>query len=494
MLVVIWGINISDELIKILSFVVPAITLSILVLNIISNKKTSFIGSLLFLASLFALLVRNVHLPFFQNLNNQYFNPIPYINRYIYIAILLGFIVSLLSYIFHTKDNNTKQLILREAKKYEQTNVLAYINKRGKLLQVSKRIHEMVYNPQKDLALKLVEVGSEAFGPKGVMKKIINYSAKLNEAVDYKFIFDNNLEVIIRMVKKEIQYKEKLIGYILLDPIVTNEYNEDYNDLKRSFYIYLDLLDEPLAYFDEEQKAYVASRNLMHYLQTENNTIPLEQLRQIMHKDDLGIFDSRQIEANKYQKIQYRLLTANGYAWFEEGFGSFFGKKYIVTKKINAEESNAINIGTYKNYVAKIEENISNNLVFSIALLNLHTVPELISEYGKDFANLVLNRYFEKISSGVLKDRLSIYKVSNTEFALIIEGEEYYDVVVRDLHSNSSNLLSQEIVINKNKVVVKAHVAMVLSKQVANLDAQKIMKVAFETIKEASDPKFLKEY
>lgn len=494
MLVIIWGINISNNLILILSFVLPAIALTTLVLDCISNKKTNFLGGFFFLVSLAALLIKNVKIPFFQELNSKLLTSIPYSNWIILAITVLGVIFSGLFYLIHTQDTLRKQLVLKTAKIYEQTNVLAYISKKGGLIQLSKKLHELVYSRQKDLALKSVEVGEAKIGPKQVMKNIIKYNAKLNEALDYKFIFENNLEVVLRMVKKEILYNEKLIGYILLDPSVSSEYSESFNEIKRSFYIYLDLLDEPIAYFDEEENGYVASRNLMRSLQTEENIIPLDQFRHIMHKDDLAIFDSRQIEANKYQQVQYRLLTANGYAWFEEGAGNFFGKKYIIMKKIALEESDDLNFGTYKNYVARVEENIANNLNFSIALLNIHTLPSLIQEQGKDYANLVLNHFFAKINNGVLKDRVQIYKVANIEFALLIEGEEYYDLMVRSLVSNTADIMMQEIVINKNKTKVEAHVGLVSSKELPQLDAQKIMKAAFDTMKEASDPEFLKEY
>lgn len=480
-------------LIPILLFVSLGLALSFIVANIIANKKAPIVSIVLFVITLAAVLMKYVVQ--LQTYYQQFLANLPKIDWIYYGVAFVNVFVAVVCFISNTKAVVMKNLVFQQAKLYEQTNVLAYISKRNHLLQASKKLHELLNNDQKDLKLKSLVIENEVIEPKKIQKKWIACAGKVNEVVTYQFVFENNLNVSLKMIKKEIFVGRKLIGYIMLDGMTSvDECNDSIKDLKRSFYIYFDLIDEPVAYYDEDERAYIISRNLMEYFRLEENTIPLDQFRHMLHADDLELYDKRATEANKNQRIQYRLSTKSGYAWFEEGSGNFFGKNFIVLKKINVEDGGAITMGNYKTFTTRVEEAIEAKKVFAIVLLNIHTLPQLIQEQGKDYANIALTKYFEKINQGVLKDQVEMFKIGAIEYALIIEGQEYFELLIRDLNNNVSEVLHQEFFINKTKTEMEAQLGMVLSKDIALPEARTMIKAAFDALKEATDPEFLNDY
>jgi hypothetical protein len=57
-----------------------------------------------------------------------------------------------------------------------------------------------------------------------------------------------------------------------------------------------------------------------------------------------------------------------------------------------------------------------------------------------------------------------------------------------------SEIMMQEIYVNKVLARVEAQVGMVLSKDISNPEARAMIKAAFDSLKEATDPEFLKDY
>ncbi|MDD4212682.1 MAG: hypothetical protein PHY42_04730 [Bacilli bacterium] len=477
----------------ILSFAGLGLAFGFIVANIIGNKKTCVVSIIFFVIALVVHLAK--HVQQLQTYYNQFLGNIPYLKLIGFGIIGLALIISLISYITAAKKKNEEAVVFRQAKLLENTNVLVYMSPNGRVLQISKKLNELLHNSQKELALKTLTINDEVVDHKKIDKNLFKYGKKTNEPMLFQFLLNNNLTINMKMVKKEVYLSRKLVGYILLDAMTSvDECNENMTNLKRSFYIYFDLMDEPVAFFDEDQKNYVASRNLMEFLRVEENQIPLDQMRQIMHPDDLPIFDGKKVETDKYSRIQYRLSTKTGYSWFEEGSGNFFGKNFTVLKKIKVEDGSNLTFGTYKAFVSQVEANIEAKKTFAIALLNLHSIPELSQTKGKEFANIALTKYFAKINNGVLKDQVQMYKIGAIEYALIIEGQEYFELLIRDFNNNVSEIMMQEIYVNKVLARVEAQVGMVLSKDISNPEARAMIKAAFDSLKEATDPEFLKDY
>ena len=80
------------------------------------------------------------------------------------------------------------------------------------------------------------------------------------------------------------------------------------------------------------------------------------------------------------------------------------------------------------------------------------------------------------------------------EYALVISDVSLLNVIKRDLTSDSSFLTSSDINLNNLSVRVEAEVGIVDTDEVDNVNSKDMTRIAFDMLKQASDPSYSKCY
>jgi hypothetical protein len=76
----------------------------------------------------------------------------------------------------------------------------------------------------------------------------------------------NNQEVLLNLEKKIVKAKDKTIGFVLINQKLTlSEVFKDtvHIDYKKRLKVFFDLLDEPVAHFDQEKNKYILSSQMV---------------------------------------------------------------------------------------------------------------------------------------------------------------------------------------------------------------------------------------
>lgn len=479
--------------VQLFSIIGVGLSFGFILANLFANRRFSIIAFLIFLI-VGALYVVKYYLIGWYG---TYFAAIPNVETYFLIASGLTFVVSFASFVITNGKTNVNALLFKYAVGYENTNVLAYVSKTHKILQASKKMEDILnYKTKgKQFALNVAVMDDEKLDLKKLEKSLAHCGGKLNEVVYFYFTFSNALMLELEVIKKKVMKGRRCVGYVLIDHTVSNSYKiEVQKEFKKNLYIYLDLFNAPVAYFDSEDKKYIVSHVLMDMVGFESNQINQEDFVKMMHPSDVQLYQARKIEENILNKVHYRLQTTNGYVWFEEGFARYFGRDFILMKRTEMAGTSRVVFGNYKSMLNRVVGLCTDKTSFGLILMNITNITQISAAMGKEFGDILLSKFFTKVLTGSLKDQIQMFKLGSTEYGLVVENAEYMQLVVRNLHNNTSELLSQDIVINKTNYRIECELGIVSSLDFEKCDAREIMKAAFDTLKEASDPDFLKDY
>ncbi len=249
------------------------------------------------------------------------------------------------------------------------------------------------------------------------------------------------------------------------------------------------MLPEPLAYFDEKKQGYVLNQAMKKELQVSTDLLTTATLKEKMNEEDQPTYMVNQKATSG--EVYYRLKTASGESWFEELHAVYQHQLCIVLRKNIGMN---VNIGSFKELNQQLENWIEQKKDFYFIVLNLVSIEKITSTQGKDFADICTAKYFAKIFNGPLKDGLSIYRLGNTEYALLIEESEYYDLILRQLANKSCELVYQEFFINKIRMTIHGKMGMVSSKDVSSLSPRSIANAAFDMVQQASSLNYEEDY
>src|SRR5690554_728102 len=479
---------------ELLSIVLVVLSFGFVITHLVVNKRFSIMAFLIFAIVLLAHLMK-----YFDKTNyDKYLGNIDNINLYFAIGSGVSLLVSKLFFFKSVFRNNGIRKTYENGIFFEETRVLAYITKGNKLCRYSQKLEE-IFKAQKQkheqFQLKSIRHNDKEIKIKKLEKALAK--AEVDKVHKFVFTYANNFVLDLEVVKREIlNKKDKVVGYVLVDNTKVDGYRtEASKEFKRYLFIYLDLLEKPIAYLDEDSGAYVLSNSLRKLMNSDQNELTPYELRDYMHPEDIFSYETKKDEDHKINQLFYRLRCGDDYLWFEESSGTFFGKNFILTRRVDSYTMvERLNFGGYKAMVKAVSHLTESNAIFSIAMLSFANIDELVSKRGQVLTDILINKFFIKIINGPLKSVVEIFKIGNNDYALIIEGDEYFDLIVHDLTTNSSDLLHQGININRSTIHLSAQIGLVFSKDFEEASAREIIKTGLTTLKEASDPDFLNDY
>jgi GGDEF domain-containing protein len=476
------------------SILALAITFSFIVGNLLSNRRSSYIVMLLFIIMLFIIgmkyLAPNYYQKFAQKINK--------IDLYLLIANGVIALFSIIDLSNSSVLRHRINMLIRYGIHYSDNNFVAYLSKKNHLIYKSRKL-DMLFRRKNEkdhqLELKHILVNGGELKREHFEKALVNCRGVIEQPANWRFVYGNGLVDEMNLVRKPIlNDRNQLLGYVLID--ITNRANAKVStvELKKNLFIYLDMLNQPLAYFDSDEKLYVVTRCLAEFLSLKNNRLTINDFRKLVHQEDLYLLQEQKLENNKINNVFIRLQTKVGYVWFEQLSASFNGFDFIVLRKADFGRISNLNLGTYESLVNMVNHLCETKEPFGLVMINLTSIPSITNEYGKEVADIVTTKFITQIANNLLNNQAQIYKLGVTDYIFVLDKIDYLDLIVRDLGNKTSDLLTQNIIVNKYNLQVNSKIAVVYSHDVTQLDTNTILKITFDTLKEASDPDFNKPY
>ena len=481
------------------------LSLGLIIANIIANKKVGIFAIVLTLLSITMFLTKYI-----VAIDNIY-QSIDTTGKYLYYFVfsILACTLALASLIYYSYKRKNINKMFEVASTFDNDKVLAIANKKGVLLKCSSKLENIIDKfdevpNEYSLSIVAIKVDNKEYTKKllGVFKDILKSIVYTKREKDVSFTYSNGLTIILSIGLREVEINDKLYGYALFDKniIASDDYKDAVDKVsKKNTFIYLDMLDSDVAYFDGVVKKYVLTNHLftslgLNLVDGAINSITKEDLEKYIHKEDLAIFKTAKALNNKVLKVYYRIRLVNDYEWFEESIYSDNLNEFRIIRRVDALVASKVRYGNYKGFISEIEKLASENANFGIIMINLYSLPKITSNIGKEMSDLVVANYFNKILNGILKGSCAVYKISVIEYALVINDISLLTIIKRDLVEASSFLTYMDVSLNNLNVVMEAEVGVVDTSEVDNANAKDMAKIAFDMLKQASDPAFPKNY
>ena len=481
------------------------LALGLVIANIIANKKVGVFALVLALLSMtmyftkFVLALDNIYKAIDPSGNYLYY----------FIFSILAFVIALANLIYHSYRRKNINKMFEVASTFDNDKVLAVASKKGVLLKCSSKLENIIDKfdeaPNEfNLSITQIKVDNKEYNKKllNVFKDILKSIVTSKNERDVSFTYSNGLTIILSIGLREVEINDKLYGYALFDKniIASDDYKDAVDKVsKKNTFIYLDMLDCDIAYFDGVVKKYILTNHLfislgLNVFDGMINSITKEELAKFVHPEDLQIFNNSKAIDNKVLKVYYRIRLVNDYEWFEESIYNDNLNEFRIIRRVDALVASKVRYGNYKAFIKEIESLVANNKGFGIVMINLYSLPKITANIGKEMSDLVVANYFNKILNGILKGSCSVYKVSIIEYALIINDINLLSVIKRDLIEASSFLTNMDVSLNNLNVNMEAEVGVVDTSEVDNVNAKDMARIAFDMLKQASDPSYPKNY
>ena len=482
------------------------LALGLVIANIIANRRIAVIAFVL------SLLCVSMFFSSFIPALTSIYNALDTTGEYLYYFVFsaVASFVSFVSLVYYSLKHKRINKLFEVAATFDSDKVIAVVSKKGKLLKASSKLENIIEKldvepNESDLSIVKIKVGNQEYHRRQLanLKNILKGIAYSKQGKDICFLYSNGLALEMNIDIEEVKINNKVYGYALFDKNIIA--SEDYKQVvdkvgKKNTFINLDMLDSDIAYFDNVVNKYILTNHFFASLglnlqEGVINSLEKEELAKYIHPDDLEVYKTSKIIAGKVLKVYYRIKLVNEYEWFEESlFLDSNNKEYRVLRRVDSMVASKVRYGDYKAFVKQLESLCDNQKEFGIIMLNLYSIPKITANIGKEMSDLATSNYFNKIINSILKGACSIYKISIIEYALVVNDVQLLNVIKRDLIDNSSFLTTCAIELSSLNVTIEAEVGIVDTSEVDNVNAKDMARLAFDMLKQASDPAYPKNY
>lgn len=376
-----------------------------------------------------------------------------------------------------------------------ESQIYMYLDTRSRLLIYTRQFYALFADFNMDKKnwhkyLSHVVINNSEYNYKQFLKYL---SATEEQNYKIEFVFNNEYIVPVQLNKQKVTDSGKLLGYVMINQVLTLSeiYKETVNnEYRKRQHIYLDLLGEPIMYYDFVRNRYILNSLMCRLLGIEENELPIAVFEQLMHEEDKKALAERQVHSDRVERRVYRLRTINGYDWFEESAVEFENRQYVVLYRTDFSTVKL----DYYNYVNLIDDlKAREDFNFILIMIAIRDIPEITEKAGKDGCEIVVSKYFRNLASYTGETR-RIYKVGQIEYALVMDDGDKFDLIVRDLENGTSGYLGDEINLNEARYILRNAVGIVKSQTVVVQTAESVVKAGFDALNLASDEKYMKRY
>ena len=376
-----------------------------------------------------------------------------------------------------------KHRVFKYATLYEQTTILVYLDYEYKPLEINDEFfqdYNRITNFKEWVShLKVVECSGKQYRP----KDFFDIFKEDSNAFEINIIMEDNSSIAKTIVKKEVVYNDEIIGYVLVDhqKLMTENFRQrlmDIYDLR--FFNYMTLINEPIAYFDSYKKIFVLTPKMQETLGIDKKMLTIEKLKEFVYSEDQIDFLDCVSGANRY----FNLHTTVGYQLFENRSYIFDNEVYNIIRHYKNIAENKIEIKAYDDLIKAINKSFSS-YDFGLIVLSFRNIENIRIQFGEDYALLVLTKFFQKANNGVLKNKLNIFKLNNSDYALLINRQDDLHLIIRDVEKQTSDLLNTNIIIDYKKFDIRPTLGICLVSTLPIKSAELAVKAAIEAAEEA---------
>ncbi|MDD5183575.1 MAG: hypothetical protein PHU02_05345, partial [Bacilli bacterium] len=311
----------------------------------------------------------------------------------------------------------------------------------------------------------------------------------LKKADKPKFnLFVENNNVVFELEKKDLFYKEKLVGfayvgsYDLLTKILTDyerkEENKGFNKSSSQFFnLSFDMSSETVMYFDFELGKYVLSNYMKELLNEKDNYLSEEKYQEKIVSSDLVIYLKKEYQSEFINKYEYRVKTEKGILKFEELVYKDNNKNYDIIRP-SSRSHTEVNYLSKTNLKEDIEKYYSNNSEFIFIYIDLKTITKTLV-FDKELGDLLTKNYFILLKDKYLDNK--VYRLENNQFAFLLNIDEGTRIKT-DLENNCSLLTSMEIMLDNEKILIENVVSFIYANDIEEKTADNLIRIAINEI------------
>lgn len=252
------------------------------------------------------------------------------------------------------------------------------------------------------------------------------------------------IEFIVGCFKKN--KKEQTTQTTTPEIIIENK-NDD-NELN-NLLVFLELFGEPLACFYANH--YILNSQMMKILNVNNFSLERNEFYSCINKEDMISFTNKDYNT-------FRINNNNESIWFEEKTFIISDKEYRLVNKMRSIQETKLNIHSFKEMNSHLKEIKGYYALVNISIIN---TKDIISFYGKDFCDIVINKYLKNIYNLEYFDQTKLYYVDKSQYILLIDNKIEYEILLGELDNNDSLLVSQSISLANNIIKVNAKLGLV---------------------------------
>ena len=296
--------------------------------------------------------------------------------------------------------------------------------------------------------------------------------------------------------KTKIVDNKKIVGYILVDkkPTAAEVYQIGANkEFKLQLFHYFDSLNEAVGYYDNDFGGYRLTALMANKLGISELLITLDELKEFIHENDRANFDKEFKQEKGTLNYRYRLKTVTGLEWHEEVRTVEDGIVYSVFRKLELVPNKVV-MNTKADMLANINSMYSEEKGFGLLSISINKIIDIIDEFGLDFANMVLDNYFGYLNEEIFEMNLKLYRMSNYEFAIIIDDLSKYEEFIRNIAAGVSPILKYDLYYGSTKYRLDNFIGLVSSNDVISKTGEDLFQAANEALELALDEKCAKNF
>lgn len=276
--------------------------------------------------------------------------------------------------------------------------------------------------------------------------------------------------------KKEI-IKERVID----DNVLTSK---DVNTKLDELLVYIELMDEPLACLVNGE--YLLNNKMKKVLKYQDFCIDKFKLYSYINTNDKGSMTGDNFSVFRF--------NGDDTKWYEESKVKINNNEYCLIRQAKNTSSNKIKLKTFKelnNILLNYKKEEKN---YFLIFFNITNSLDISNFYGKDFTDLVISKYLGDINNLPYILNTQIFYISALEYVILLDSKTEYNILLSELENRSSIITKSEIVINENKVIVKAKVGCVASSAVEDKNVSNVISKGFDTLKLACSYNYTLDY
>jgi hypothetical protein len=212
--------------------------------------------------------------------------------------ILLTLLVTLIEYLVSCQQFNRRIRLIEAVPSNIETNIYAYLSKNGCLIKFTDGFNQLFSELVKNKKNWFEGVSKLTCNEEEMsFKQWMTFLKQAPETVfSLNLLLVNEETMAFNLEKKSVLVNERTIGYILINQKLTlSEVFKDtvVTDYKNKLALYFELLEEPVAYFDQEKNKYVLTNQMVRLLNAKESELSAKAFEKMIVPEDLAVLEKR---------------------------------------------------------------------------------------------------------------------------------------------------------------------------------------------------------